>query len=705
MIIKYSEFINENLNKARRVLRETNKLETDKDFIELRELLRSNPGYLGKFTEWHFVDKIPLDRLKNLYNTISGVRLSSPIDSFKTPEEIIDIIIRQRSNTAVNQIVNAIPSRTRETLSSQSTRVNCDKCNGVGAIDCKKCGGDGLLSCKTCDGDGLVTCKSCNVDEQIDGKPCKTCDGDGYTTCPKCNGDANYDCDACCYSWHTGCGAIDCVKCDGTGSTLKKGNDAWNEFLGFLSIHADKKDRIISFLARKGGRYDDIESLKNDISELVNAIQIEDIQRISKDKSDPNMEFIYENEKIIVIAVNFEGVKKYGSSYWCITQDEDTFDEYANNGDSIQFIIYFKDKEPLVDKESVMGVTMCIFTKRIEAAHWEDDDEADFEYVDKLFGKKKSGRPKKGEEPLTENILKNVNIEKIAKRLYRISELNSPKYFKNEHYLDDLKDVKDVSQIEDMIVKFFKYIDDIDDNNVVYAFIEFIGETMKKSKVGKLGASRIEKGVKDSPLSSIEIAIAFGIDNFNFNPEWLKLSFDDINNSISGANYFRGDEVDEMPIYIYFYNYGYIFDTPEKIKEINRHNDDLIGEFITKGILSLENHWNKIDFDHTDTKEMEWILVNKVKRGFTINTRLRDQLLYYLLDVNKIDKYKKFVLEFLDTNPSDIYYHAKIERKRMVDKILELTDDDDIAEKCLDKLIPSKHKSKFSLSRIKPFPR
>ena len=70
MIIKYSEFINENINKARRVLRETNKLETDKDFIELRELLRNNAGYLGKFTEWHFVDKIPLDRLKNLYNTI-----------------------------------------------------------------------------------------------------------------------------------------------------------------------------------------------------------------------------------------------------------------------------------------------------------------------------------------------------------------------------------------------------------------------------------------------------------------------------------------------------------------------------------------------------------------------------------------------------------------------------------------------------------
>lgn len=48
-----------------------------------------------------------------------------------------------------------------------------------------------------------------------------------------------------------------------------------------------------------------------------------------------DMEFIYENEKIIVIAVNFEGVKKYGSSYWCIIQDEDTFDGYANDGESI----------------------------------------------------------------------------------------------------------------------------------------------------------------------------------------------------------------------------------------------------------------------------------------------------------------------------------------------------------------------------------
>ena len=702
MIIKYSEFINENINKARRVLRETNKLETDKDFIELRELLRNNAGYLGKFTEWHFVDKIPLDRLKNLYNTISGVRLSNPIDSFKTPEEIIDIIIRQRASTAVNQIVNAIPSRTREQLSSSEVRISCEKCYASGAIDCDVCDASGAIDCKTCHRELEIECNKCNgsglnIGGSADNDDeCTKCHGSGVMDCTACDGNGETSCKKC-----NGEGYSDCKECNGNGEIIKKGNEAWNDFLGFLSLHADKKDRIISFLARKGGRYDDIESLKNDISELINAIQIEDIQRISRDKSDPNMEFIYENEKIIVIAVNFEGVKKYGSSYWCITQDEDTFDGYANEGESIQFIIYFKGKEPLVDEHSVMGVTMGISNKEIEAAHWEDDDEADEDYVKELFGKKKSGRPKKGAKPLeTENILKGVNIEKIAKKLYRISEFNSPKYFNNEHYVDDLKEIKDISQIEDMIVKFFKYQEDIEENYVIFEFIEAIDKKIKKSSIGKLNATKVRQNTR---LDTIDIAIGFGIDNFNFDPEWLKLSFEDINDSISEANDFRGDEIEQpMSVYVYFHKNGYVFDTPSKIKEISEEDDDLIHEFITRGILSLENHWDKIPLDHTDTKEMEWILVNKVKKGVQVTERLRDQLVHYLMDVSQIDKYKKFVLDFLDskTTRSDVD-----ERKRITDKILELTDDDDIAEKCLDKLIPTKHKGKFSLSRIKPFPR
>lgn len=146
---------------------------------------------------------------------------------------------------------------------------------------------------------------------------------------------------------------------------------------------------------------------------------------------------------------------------------------------------------------------MGIDDKDIEAAHWEDDDEADEDYVKELFGKKKSERPKKGAKPLeTENILKGVNIEKIAKRLYRISELNSPKYFLNCHYEDDLKEAKDISKIEDMIIKFFKYNDDIEEDDVL-TFIEYIDEKIKKSKIGKLNASRVRQNTR---LDTIDIA-------------------------------------------------------------------------------------------------------------------------------------------------------------------------------------------------------
>ncbi|MEN6291917.1 MAG: hypothetical protein ABFD07_07885, partial [Methanobacterium sp.] len=104
MITRWSEYasINENLQKARSILRRNGIEETDETFQKLRKLLSSNPGYLGKFTDWLIIDKVPYERLESLYNTIKGARLSKAIDQFATPEEVVDTLVRVNADTAVH---------------------------------------------------------------------------------------------------------------------------------------------------------------------------------------------------------------------------------------------------------------------------------------------------------------------------------------------------------------------------------------------------------------------------------------------------------------------------------------------------------------------------------------------------------------------------------------------------------------------------
>lgn len=374
--------------------------------------------------------------------------------------------------------------------------MDCPECDSRGYVDCKTCHSECTVECPKCHGKD-DECNECGGDGEIE---CKACDGDGTEQCTRCKGD----------------GYLECDKCGGKGEIIQKGSELWNAFLSFLGQHVNKKDRIISFLARKGGRYDNIQRLQKDISEVVNSLQIEDIQQVCKDKSDPNIEFIYEDEQILMVAVNFEGVKKYGSSYWCITQERDSFDNYANDGDSIQFIIYFKDKEPFVEEESVMGATMGIRDKDIEAAHWENDDEVDEEFTDKLFGKKAPGRPKKNAEE-KKNILKGVDLAKIAKRLYRVSELNSPKYFERGHYVDDLKEMTKLSQFEELLTRFLKYFEDGDFEDEYDIGENVIGNITKYSrKIGKFS------------IPNLYVVYFIGIENCIFLKEWLKLDFGDI---------------------------------------------------------------------------------------------------------------------------------------------------------------------------------
>jgi hypothetical protein len=435
MITKWNDYqsINENLQRARSILRRAGIAETNDDFQKLRKLLATHPGYLGKFTEWLVVNKITYDRLEDLYEQIKDSRLSRPIDEFKTPEEIIDTIVRTTADTAVNQMIHAIPSRAREFLKNaeycencdNEREVDCDNCDGDGTMSCEKCEGEAEIECPDCKGHGEKectdckgvgdkNCKKCKGKGTYYKKDCPDCDGEGTTECETCNGGGEVECKTC-----EGEAAIECDKCKGEAGfpctyckekgkvkchECSKDSDEWKEFVRFLALQAPHKDLIIDFLSKKGGRYSNednewdysdqtaVEELTETITRLIDLPSIDSI--IERLPNEPNLRLIHNDDKVLIVAANYEGVQKYGSSYWCIHQDESTFNDYVYERSGIceQWIMYIKGKTPLVDEKSVMGITYNIEEmgnpSGVEYAHWEDDDDCVTEAMQIIKGLK-----------------------------------------------------------------------------------------------------------------------------------------------------------------------------------------------------------------------------------------------------------------------------------------------------------------------------
>ena len=73
----------ENVQRSKKLLHELNIPEDNEEYVRLRNLLKSNPGYLGKFTEWLFKDEFPFNQLENIYNELTQFKLDKPIRILK----------------------------------------------------------------------------------------------------------------------------------------------------------------------------------------------------------------------------------------------------------------------------------------------------------------------------------------------------------------------------------------------------------------------------------------------------------------------------------------------------------------------------------------------------------------------------------------------------------------------------------------------
>lgn len=94
------------------------------------------------------------------------------------------------------------------------TKVECEKCGGVGDVACSQCNGTGLEECFDCSGKGYqeiqepcdtcgdesssTNCQICGGSGQIEYREsCSRCDGTGSEACFECNGDGREPCLNC----------------------------------------------------------------------------------------------------------------------------------------------------------------------------------------------------------------------------------------------------------------------------------------------------------------------------------------------------------------------------------------------------------------------------------------------------------------------------------------------------------------------------
>jgi len=134
---------------------------------------------------------------------------------------------------------------------------------------------------------------------------------------------------------------------------------------------------VCNFLKNKSARCMDQDDPYHYLREFIDTIistNTDDIYKNIRNDNNKDLTILMDNDDyLFFICHNYEACKKYGSRFWCIVEDEGTFEEYTKN--DVQSIFFFKDKTPFVDEKSVLGITIDIRTYKISASHWEDDDE------------------------------------------------------------------------------------------------------------------------------------------------------------------------------------------------------------------------------------------------------------------------------------------------------------------------------------------
>jgi hypothetical protein len=101
----------ENAQQSKSILKKLNISEDNADYIKLKELLKNNTSYLGKFTKFLFVDKEKIENIEKVLDELKKVKIDKSVDSFNELEEITDYIIKFQNDKITKKIISTLPSK------------------------------------------------------------------------------------------------------------------------------------------------------------------------------------------------------------------------------------------------------------------------------------------------------------------------------------------------------------------------------------------------------------------------------------------------------------------------------------------------------------------------------------------------------------------------------------------------------------------
>jgi hypothetical protein len=109
--MKYIKSFNENMALAKSII--SKKMD---GFEKLKVLLKSNLGYIGKFTDYLMNENIPLSDLESLYNDLVDLKTKQkPLDiSSLKYEQVIDKIQNTRNDLSINSLIQEFPSEQKQ---------------------------------------------------------------------------------------------------------------------------------------------------------------------------------------------------------------------------------------------------------------------------------------------------------------------------------------------------------------------------------------------------------------------------------------------------------------------------------------------------------------------------------------------------------------------------------------------------------------
>lgn len=106
----------ENVAAAKSFLKKNDIPENDPKFVEIKNLLKDNPGYTLLFTKFCYNHDITIDQLTTLYNLLKQHKallhnLPKQIDQYKKYEPLLDDLMDIESHVTFNKVVGELPGK------------------------------------------------------------------------------------------------------------------------------------------------------------------------------------------------------------------------------------------------------------------------------------------------------------------------------------------------------------------------------------------------------------------------------------------------------------------------------------------------------------------------------------------------------------------------------------------------------------------